>query len=888
VETIGRYRVIRQLGHGGMGHVFLAHDPTLERDVALKFLHHEATRFGLKEEARALAALSHPGIVTVYEIAQHEGQDFIAMEYLRGRSLREVLQDGASRDELLAICGKVGAALAAAHRAGIMHRDIKPENVVVVDDDEVKVVDFGIARRLESQSKPPSQTITAQDVAYMFSGSVLAVAGTDTEISAGTQTMFGTPAYMAPEVLLGEPSTKASDIYSLGIVVYECLVGHRPYGATTLVEVIAQTIEGPPPQLDDPLGELVSRMLSRDPVHRPPLPEIITALRPTAAPAPAPAPASATGSGTAPAVAPPRRWPFAVIAGLGIAAIAALAWWQLTRRPDAPAAAPVVAAAPIVTAAIAVAPIRLEMPSFGGQHPDPSATADTLARLLGETEGARVTGILVSGTSQADGRAAARSVGANYLVTGSIEERDAVLYAELELVSVESGARVAIVQADEPSPKLAALIAVIAGELARTIAPAATLSREPNLLRAQMFFRQGKRFLTEGRFTEARPYFEQAVEADPGFFDAWYDLALTLGWTEAGEHQVLDATARAMALAGPGPKMELMRGVSLYLDRKFAEARAVLEPLDRIADENEVDPRELLYYLGEANWHDGRHAPAFEYFRRALERDQHFGPATIHAWQYTVARRDRDRARYYVGLARDVDGWLEFALGNYHEIASAGHLPHKMWAQLVLGEETTPEVQARLDGDDIDAAAYRIGIAAKHGDLATARAEFAEMWSQRIARQDPDQTAGAFYQLEGLAELVISAGMEPEARQLVAYLAQHSAQRHVRGYHRFTNLAAALLGDPALIVRDGVSERDTTIADASTAELAGNRRRAVAILQALIDDPTFFWDYPERAALARNLRALGRRRELAELCAQTLKPAVFRVAFLALRRVCRR
>ena len=880
METIGRYRVIRQLGHGGMGHVFLAHDPTLERDVALKFLHHEATRFGLKEEARALAALSHPGIVTVYEIAQHDGQDFIAMEYLRGRTLREVLQHGAPREELLAICGKVAAAVAAAHRAGIMHRDIKPENVVVVDNDEVKVVDFGIARRLEAPSKPPSQVITAQDVAYMFTTTMVAQMGTDTEISAGTQTMFGTPAYMAPEVLLGEPSTRASDIYSLGVVLYECLVGHRPYNATTLVEVIAQTIEGPPPQLDDPLGELVSRMLAREPARRPSLAEIVVALRATAEGA------AAAARPSEPVIAAPRRrrWPFAVIAGLGIAGIAATAWWQLSRRP-AEAPPPVVAPPPLVTASIAVAPIELAMPSFGGQAPDPNATADTLARLLGELDGASVTGIAVTGATPDDVQAAARSVGATYMVKGRIEERAAVLHAELELVVIETGARVAMIQADQPSPDVAKLMDVVVAQIGMTIAPAATLSREPNLTRAQMFYRQGKQLVGESRFTEARTYLEQAVDAEPTFFDAWYDLALALGWTEAAEDQIHAAVARAISLAGPGAKMELMRGVGLYLDGDHAAARAALEPLDRKADEREVDPRELLYYLGEANWHDGRHAAAFEYFRRALERDQHFGPATIHAWQYTVVRRDREQARYYIGLAREGEGWLDFALGKYRELAETGGLPQKVWAQLVLGQEATPEVTAQIAGDGIDATAFRIALASEHGDLARARSEFTALWARLIDQQDP--TSGAFYALEVLGEVVISAGMKPEARQVVEFLARHSAQRHVRGYQRFANLTAGLLGDPDLIVRDKVTERNARIADASAAEINGDRKKAVEILQALVDDPTFFWDYPERAALAGNLRALGRRRDLAALCAKTMKPAVFRAAFLALRRVCR-
>src|SRR4051812_15401957 len=125
-----------------MGRVYLARDPSLERDVALKVLHREAKQAGLREGAKGPAALNHPSIVTVYEIGEQDGQDFIAMEYLPGRSLRHLINEpdlAVRRGQLLAICSKVAVALAAAHRAGILHRDIKPENIIVSAAGDVKV-----------------------------------------------------------------------------------------------------------------------------------------------------------------------------------------------------------------------------------------------------------------------------------------------------------------------------------------------------------------------------------------------------------------------------------------------------------------------------------------------------------------------------------------------------------------------------------------------------------------------------------------------------------------------------------------------------------------------------------------------------------------------------
>ncbi|MBA3457006.1 MAG: protein kinase, partial [Deltaproteobacteria bacterium] len=704
MDTIGRYRVLRQLGHGGMGHVFLAHDPTLERDVALKLLHRQTTRTGLRDEARALAALSHPGIVTVFEIGEHEGQDFIAMEYLPGRTLRDVLIAGAPRPELLAICVKVARAVGAAHRAGILHRDIKPENVVVTDGGEVKVVDFGIARRLEHEAGRSPRAVTASEVVETLRRTLPpdgAFTGMDTEVSAGTQTMFGTPAYMAPEVLLGEVSTPQSDIFSLGVVLHECLTGRRPYAATTLVEVIALTIEGPPPKLDDPLGALLDRMLARDAAERPSLDEIASALA---------RPVTVTTRG-----ASRSRWPIIGLLVLLAGGLAVAGWWL--QRP-APVAGRAVAATEL---AIAIAPFSIQMATYGVEPPDSFAIADVLAHLLGAAEGARIIGTAVD----TDDPQAARSVAARYLVSGSIVESGAVLRADVTIVDATTGTRVTTVKAERATLPL--VLDSIAVAVLGAVAPGSDvrLDLAPNRSRAQMFYRQGAPVLESGRFTTARPYFEQAVVADPTLFEAWYALALVLAWMDAPEAQVVRATEHALELAPPGPRKELVRGIGLFLAGDYRTARTTLEPLEAITGPGAPEPRELRYYLGEANWHDGRHDAGFAYFKSALERDARFKPATVHAWQYAVARRDNEMARYYIGLAGESTDWIELALENYEQLARTGSSPRKLDAQLVLGETHSAEIEAKVRGTDLEAATLRIAIAVAGGELARARTEFA-------------------------------------------------------------------------------------------------------------------------------------------------------------------
>ena len=843
-----------------MGDVYLAHDPTLGRDVALKLLRSESTQAGLSEEARALAAMRHPGIVTIFEIGQHAGQDFIAMEYVAGRTLRQCLASGATRDELVAICAQVTVALAAAHRAGVLHRDIKPENVIVGDGGEVKVVDFGLAHRIAADDRSPSNSDVIHQLRRTLPPDVRrtlemsAVGPADSQLD--IQTVYGTPAYMAPEALLGVPASEASDVYSLGVVLYECLAGRRPHDAQSVIEAIAWFVDGPPARLDDPLGALVEAMLAHDARQRPRLDEVAAAL---AAPQTAPVVVSIV---EAPAPLPKRRWPLAL--GLVLAAsVAGVVAWRLVASNET-------AGAPIT---IAIQPLSIRIPSYGRESVPLQPAIDTLARLFGEIEGATLAGTPVNV------RADARALGAAYVVVGTIEERGAVAVAEVELVRVSDEQSIVHVSASRPVDQLAALFDQIAVELARVVAPNARLST-PNRRRAEAFFGSGDVLLRDGRFTEARFYLEQAVDADPTYADAWYGVAIARAWMEAPESLVLAAVDRARAGAR-GAKAALAEGVAAFLRMRFAESRRVLDPLDGAAGVNRTM---WLYYLGEANWHDGRHAAGFERFKQALASDPRFTPAAIHAWQYAVARRDVHDATYYLGIAKTPADWIEFATRHYDKLAG-GPSQLSVWAQIVLGGRS-PALDDMRTRDSLEGAAYRISDAIDRGDTTAAGRELAAAWPRWIAKAG-DGLASVLYELEGIGEQVIAAGMRDEARRIVTFLAEQSREHPARGYHRLAILAAPLLGEPALVRHAELSERNTKLAEASAAELTGDRAKAATILGELVADPTFSWDYPERAALLRNLRALGRTAEADALCGETLEPAVFRLAYTALRRACR-
>src|SRR5262245_58509038 len=270
-SQIGAYQLLSPLGRGGMGEVYLALDSRLGRKVAVKFLLAEFTtdaerlrRF--EQEARAASALNHPNIITIHEIGEvrTEAGDthYIVTEYIEGETLRQRLtngpQIGMKLSETIGLAAQIAAALAAAHGAGIIHRDIKPENVMVRRDGLVKVLDFGLAKLTE----PSSPAVGTQ-------AATLARNRTDTGV------VMGTPRYMAPEQARGERVDARTDIFSLGVVVYEMLAGRTPFNGATASDCIAAILKEEPPELSETnqkvtpqLEKIVRRCLEKNPERR--------------------------------------------------------------------------------------------------------------------------------------------------------------------------------------------------------------------------------------------------------------------------------------------------------------------------------------------------------------------------------------------------------------------------------------------------------------------------------------------------------------------------------------------------------------------------------------------------------------------------------------------
>lgn len=249
----GRYRIVKELGKGTMGVVYQAHDPQIDRMVALKVLRpdrvtSEAFVARFLKEARAIGRLSYANIVTIYDVGEDQGTIYIAMEYLKGEPLNEIVRSGRlTVPQCLDIARQVALTLDYAHRQGIIHRDIKPSNIIYSEEHQIKLTDFGIARIEDTSSEHQTQA-----------GEIL-----------------GTPVYMSPEQVMGHGVDGRSDLFSVGVILYEMIVGRRPFGGNNIAAIFRAITQDAPasptavnPLVPRSLADLIMKCLSKKPQDR--------------------------------------------------------------------------------------------------------------------------------------------------------------------------------------------------------------------------------------------------------------------------------------------------------------------------------------------------------------------------------------------------------------------------------------------------------------------------------------------------------------------------------------------------------------------------------------------------------------------------------------------
>jgi serine/threonine protein kinase len=323
-DTVSHYRILRKAGGGGMGVVYEALDLQLGRRAAIKFLPpdvagdpHAVNR--LKREARAASALSHPGVCTVYECGEHEGQPFIVFELLDGRSLRGILGGRPlPLDVVLDLGVQVADALGCAHRAGIVHRDIKPSNLFVTEPRRIKVLDFGLAK------PEPFRRVRA------VAGDDEATAGGSPETFTEDGRVAGTAPYMSPEQAVGDEVDHRTDLFSFGAVLYEMATGRQAFSGQTEDEVRDAVLNRVPPApsrlnpaVPAPLDVIIAKALDKDREYRyqsaADLRVDLQRLRRSTSTVPMPAPHASPEDRRRPRWKDPRVW---LAAGLALLALA--------------------------------------------------------------------------------------------------------------------------------------------------------------------------------------------------------------------------------------------------------------------------------------------------------------------------------------------------------------------------------------------------------------------------------------------------------------------------------------------------------------------------------------------------------------------------------------
>jgi tetratricopeptide (TPR) repeat protein len=748
-RQISHFRILERIGGGGMGVVYRALDLELGREVALKFLHprHEdASRdqIRFRREAQAAAALDHPNIGTIYEVGEREGRGFIAMALYDGETLGRRAAGRPDRRlpaaEAAAIAGQLASALAAAHTAGVVHRDLKPENVMVLRDGRVKLLDFGLARRVDSPG------ITEQGVAV------------------------GTAAYMAPEQLRGEEAGPAADLWALGVVLYEMLAGRHPFGGQrqgmmhSILHEDFHPLREARPDAPPPLERIVARCLAKEPRERWSAGEVLAELQA----------AGLWGSGTTTGnLAPPRRRPARRLWLAAITAMAAavlvlglgLAGYLLTRKPAPP---------------VYVAVLRPVVAGDLGAEDQARVGANLQAALLrtvASLDGLAALDPAKINPVQGPPAAVARAVAAGEVVAARADCAGELCHVSLRRLSGTDG-RVLWTEALEvPSSRPRLFADAVAATLRQGYGDrrlrVQRLELEIQEQDYQAFLDLKRRLAQEGVNDGTLDRLEEIRKSAPSFVEAYWVEAKVARrlYLDTGESRYLArglAVAREALRRAPGDPRPLETLFELELSAgRLDDAEATLARLE------EIDPAGSLLQRGLLAERRGRPREALELMHAAIRlQPSWLTLLTVANAEYRLNRLDDARRHLEELLARSP--------GNVEGL--------KTLAQIELlrhPERAVALLRAAAKSDPGPASLTNLGVALlllrRYGE-----AEGALRQALALQPDDPDATLN-------LADCLALAGRTAEARRLYARLAETAARRATPGNWHILSIQAQAL-----------------------------------------------------------------------------------------------
>ena len=623
---LGPYLLVDRLGEGGMGEVFRARDARLDRDVAIKVLSQRIASSGdalarLEREAKAVAALSHPNILSIFDFGREGDITYLVTELLEGRTLRRVLSEEKLDDETVVRWGTtIAEGVAAAHARGIVHRDLKPENIFVTSEGRIKILDFGLART-DAGSQPKdgvTEVWLTQDGA-----------------------MLGTVGYMAPEQARGEQAGLRSDVFSLGCVLYEMVEGTPPFHRPTAIATLSAILSEQPPLLEGPLRPIIARCLEKQPAKRyADAGEVAAAI-----------------SGAR--VAKPRsgRMRAGLIAAASLIAVVLGAAYFM-RGSDEPAVRAHTAA---LTTAPANETLLVMMPVATGSPEPPAhfvgAIREEVERSLGQRDGVRVlppgSTAALSGSSDIGGLL--RDLGVDSILRMTVSAPASEISVALEVESPPGQFRSARVSAPDLSAVSALAGAEVENLLGLAAAPGASspASADP---KAMDLYYQARHFWSKRGEEDVRrsiQLFQEAIDVDPKFALAYVGLADAYAVLHNASGLPTDATF---------PRARAAARRALELQPDLPEAQITLAYVDH-------------YY--ELDWES-----AEARYRRAIElRPDH---ATAHQWYaelLTVTER-HEEARRMIEKAMALDPlspiisvtaiWLDFMARDYERAVQTG------------------------------------------------------------------------------------------------------------------------------------------------------------------------------------------------------------------------
>lgn len=721
-QQIGQYKVVSLLGAGGMGEVWLADDAKLKRRIALKILADVQNKERLarfEQEAFAVSALNHPNIITIFDIGESDGQQFIATEYIEGKTLRQLIQEGTlTVSQTVDIASQVCAALSTAHSAGIIHRDIKPENIMVRGDGIVKVLDFGLARFNEkSNSNPNVDFITKPGM------------------------VMGTINYMSPEQARALPIDEKTDVFSLGIVLYEMLMKELPFKGVNEVETLAAILEREPKPLSELLSEnlrnLVAKSLNKNHLDRPTASEILDELRKAkrdldfgielkrqktaenlneektiemTAVTDQNALAGATGRVVQTKKTSYRPIFFGILGLLITVAVGFFAYSQFWAKANAP----------ILKEAdkflLADFENKTGDEEFDGILRQPLAVSLSQSPFLNLVPDGQIRQTLQQMERKNDeplsyeiAREIAQRRGIKAFLKGTIETRGVQYLLTLETFSTETGEAVAKEQVESKNKEtvmssLGEAASRMREKLGESLASIKRLDAPlqestTNSLEALKSFTLGSKNVSEGKNDEAIKHFERAIELDPNFFAAYLNLAIAYN----NKNQISQAqkfVEKAYTLRDRATTREKLKVTDNYHAFITGDAEKNIETLELY---RQTYPRDIVapVNLGATYNQIGKFSKAEEFARVALSIDPSTAVVYLNLGRYLNMQSRYDEAKVVFEDALN----RKFESPQIHKglftVAFAKGDEAEMKRQLELLKEQEPDSALMVQGNPL-------------------------------------------------------------------------------------------------------------------------------------------------------------------------------------------